>query len=73
MFRNPGRRGSSGSMEKLITPPAQPGFQDPPPTVDLTADADAHEIAERGQHVLRLSRELNSSSKALLEQIDPVA
>jgi hypothetical protein len=60
-------------MEKLGTAPAQPESQDIPTTVDLTADSDALEIAQRGQHVLRLSRELNSSSKALLEQIDPVA
>lgn len=60
-------------MEKLRTAPAQPESRDAPATVDLTGDADAHEIAQRGQHVLRLSRELNSSSKALLEQIDPVA
>ena len=58
-------------MEKLRTAPAQPESQDAPTTIDLTADSDALEIAQRGQHVLRLSRELNSSSKALLEQIDP--
>ena len=36
-------------------------------------DIDATEVAQRGQSVIELSRELNSSSKALLEQIDPVA
>jgi hypothetical protein len=36
-------------------------------------DIDASEVAQRGQSVIELSRELNSSSKALLEQIDPVA
>ena len=36
-------------------------------------DIDATEVAQRGQSVIELSRELNSSSKALLEQIDPIA
>lgn len=38
-----------------------------------TFDVDATEVAQRGQSVIELSRELNSSSKALLEQIDPIA
>lgn len=60
-------------MEKLRSAPAQHESQDDPTTVGLIDDSDAHVIAQRGQHVLQLSRELNSSSKALLEQIDPVA
>lgn len=40
------------------------------PMVNLT-DVEAHEVAQRGQDVIELSRELNSSSKALLEQLDP--
>lgn len=40
------------------------------PVVDIT-DVEAHEVAQRGQDVIELSRELNSSSKALLEQLDP--
>ena len=39
----------------------------------VVVDVDPHEVAQRGQSVIELSRELNSSSKALLEQIDPVA
>ena len=35
-------------------------------------DLEAHEVAQRGQQLLEVSRELNSSSKALLEQIEPI-
>lgn len=38
-------------------------------TIDLDS---THEIAQKGQKVLEVSRELNSSSKALLEQIEPI-
>jgi hypothetical protein len=70
MFRNPDDRASSGSMNKEATKDQleNPGA---PAAIDLT-DADPREVAQRGQSVLELSKELNSSSKALLEKIDPV-
>jgi hypothetical protein len=55
-------------MDKEPTP--QSGSLATTSVVDVR-DADAHEVAQRGQDVIELSRELNSSSKALLEQIDP--
>ena len=71
MFRNPQDRGSSGSMNKEATRDQleEPGA---PTTIDLASDADPRDVAQRGQSVLELSKELNSSSKALLEKIDPV-
>ena len=58
-------------MEKEPTSQGQPESSIPAPTVDLTVDVEAHEVAQRGQDVLELSRELNSSSKALLEHLNP--
>jgi hypothetical protein len=71
MFRKPGDRGSSGSMNKEATRD-QLDEAGGPATVDLTGDPDPREVAQRGQSVLELSKELNSSSKALLEKIDPI-
>lgn len=31
-----------------------------------------HEVAQRGHSIVELSKELTSSSKALLEQIEPI-
>ena len=55
-------------MDKEPTP--QSGSLATTNVVDVR-DTDAHEVAQRGQDVIELSRELNSSSKALLEQLDP--
>lgn len=60
-------------MEREQITQGQPETTGAPPAVDMTVDIEAHEVAQRGQHVIELSRELNSSSKALLDQIDPVA
>lgn len=60
-------------MEKEQLSPGQPDLVGTPPPEDLTVDLEStHEIAQRGQHVLELSKELTSSSKALLEQIEPI-
>ena len=72
-FKNPRKRGISGAMETEQTTQGQPDGLGAQTTVDLTVDVEAHEVAQRGQHVLELSKELTSSSKALLEQIDPIA
>jgi hypothetical protein len=48
--------------------------QAPAHSVDeLSVDLDAtHEVTQRGNQLLEVSRELNSSSKALLEQLEPI-
>lgn len=59
-------------MEKEQISQGQPessGFATPE---DVSGDLEAHEVAQRGQQLLEVSRELNSSSKALLEQIEPI-
>jgi hypothetical protein len=68
MFMDPWKRAIASRMDREPTP--QPESLATPRVVDLT-DVDAQEVAQRGQDVIDLSRELNSSSKALLEQIDP--
>lgn len=60
-------------MEKEPITQGQEELTDTPPSGDVVVDVDPHEVAQRGQSVIELSRELNSSSKALLEQINPVA
>ena len=59
-------------MEKEPISPGQPDIAGPTPVEDVVVDLEAtHEVTQRGQSVIELSRELTSSSKALLEQIDP--
>ncbi len=61
-------------MEKEQLSPGHPdvasiGAPDDDATIDLES---THEVAQKGQEVLELSKELNNSSKALLEQIEPI-
>ena len=50
-----------------------PGQSDVTLDEDATIDLEStHELAQRGQQLLEVSKELNSSSKALLEQIEPI-
>ena len=52
----------------------QPDSATAQPVDELSIDLDAtHEIAQRGNQLLEVSRELTSSSKALLEQIEPIS
>ena len=60
-------------MEKEELSAGQPETVAAPPDEDATIDLDStHEIAQKGNRVLELSKELTSSSKALLEQIEPI-
>ena len=60
-------------MEKEQLSPGQPEVVSSLPDEDVTIDLDStHEIAQKGQKVLEVSKELTSSSKALLEQIEPI-
>ena len=44
-----------------------------PPPEDITIDLETtHELTQRGSQLLEMSKELNSSSKALLEEIEPI-
>lgn len=54
---------SPGQSENVAISPAEEG------PIDLDS---THQVARTGQKVLELSKELNSSSKALLEQIEPI-
>ena len=54
---------SAGQPEMTTAPTLDEG------AIDLEA---SHEVAQRGQSVLELSKELTSSSKALLEQLEPI-
>ena len=65
---DPWKRAIASRMDREPTP--RSGSPATSNVVDVR-DSDAHEVAQRGQDVIELSRELNSSSKALLEQIDP--
>lgn len=59
-------------MEKEQVSQGQPEIG-APPSADDTLDLEAtHEVTQRGQSVLELSKELTSSSRALLEQIEPI-
>ena len=66
-----GTREQAWLMDKQRTRERRPESSATSRVVDIRDDVDAHEVAQRGQDVIELSRELNSSSKALLEQIDP--
>ena len=58
-------------MEKEQLSQGQPETTATSPVDDLTVDLEStHEVAQRGQSVLQLSKELTSSSKALLEELD---
>ena len=58
-------------MEKEQLSQGQPESTATSPVDDLTVDLDStHEVTQRGQSVLELSKELNSSSRALLDEID---
>jgi len=60
-------------MEKEQISSGQPELGATPIATDDAIDLEAtHEVAQRGHSVLELSRELTSSSKALLEQIEPI-
>ena len=55
--------------------PRSPGQLEssPVPPDEITIDLEStHELAQQGQKLLEVSKELTSSSKKLLEQIDPV-
>ena len=57
-------------MEKEQISPGQSEVAGPQPVDELTVDLEAtNEVTQRGQSVLELSKELTSSSKALLEQL----
>lgn len=44
-----------------------------PPVDELAQDLEVtHEVAQRGHQLLETSKELTNSSKALLEQLDPI-
>lgn len=58
-------------MDKQRTRERRPESSATSRIVDIRPDFEAREVAQRGQDVIELSRELNSSSKALLEEIDP--
>ena len=60
-------------MERDQLSQGQPETTATSPVDDLTVDMEStHEVTQRGQSVLELSRELTSSSKALLEELDPI-
>ncbi len=60
-------------MEKEQLSSGQPDVAASPPVEELAQDLEAtHEITQRGHQLLEVSKELTSSSKALLEQIEPV-
>ncbi len=71
MFRGPARWETRAEMEKEQLSPGQPDHAGAPPPEDLSIDLEStHELAQKGQKLLEVSKELTSSSKALLEQID---
>ncbi|MBW3594283.1 MAG: hypothetical protein KY391_01800 [Actinobacteria bacterium] len=60
-------------MEKEQISLGQPEATSVAPLEDAGVDFEVtHEIAQRGHSILELSKELTSSSKALLEQIEPI-
>lgn len=60
-------------MEKEQISSGQPELSAGLPVEEVMVDLEAtHEVAQRGQSVLELSKELTSSSKTLLEQLDPI-
>lgn len=60
-------------MEKEQISPGQPEVASSPPDEDATIDLEStHEITQKGRQVIDVSKELTSSSKALLEQIEPI-
>jgi hypothetical protein len=60
-------------MEKEPLSSGPPDARATPPVEELAQDLEAtHEITQRGHQLLEVSRELTSSSKALLEEIEPV-
>ena len=60
-------------MEREQISSGQPDLAATPPPEDIAIDLEStHQVAQTGQHVLELSKELTSSSKALLEQIEPI-
>ena len=61
-----------GAMEREQVSSGQPETTAMPfeeGTIDLEV---THEVARQGNSILELSKELTSSSKALLEQIEPI-
>ena len=68
---NPGKLRREMEKEQIAGQPDSTGSQ---PVDELRVDLDAtHEIAQRGNQILEVSKELTSSSKALLEQIEPIS
>ena len=60
-------------MEREQVSSGQPEMSAATPFEDGALDLEVtHEVARQGHSVLELSKELTSSSKALLEQIEPI-
>ena len=60
-------------MEKEDLSQSQAEAAGTPPAEDITIDLETtHEITRQASLVLEVSKELTSSSKALLEEIEPI-
>lgn len=71
MFRTDRAGAMCPAMEKEQISQGQPETTATSPVDDLTVDLEStNEVTQRGQSVIELSRELTSSSKALLEELD---